>query len=788
MGKFKGFIWAAGIMLLLSSAQLIWAQEEAEKDQQSFVLEEVMVTAERREASAQKSSISISVINNETLNRVAATSAKDILDSIPGLDMTQASAYGNLSLRSLGAGGGVQYTDPVMAFNIGGVPQSRSYATSAALYDVARVEVLKGPQGTLYGRNATVGAINVIPNRPKDKLEGNTSVTIGNYSTLNTRGMINVPLSENLDSRVAFSSNHHDGYLTSGYNDQNDTAGRASLLYEPDGKLSLLVWADYFHIDQNGPSVIYRYVTPDQEWQDPGNHWFAWGSAGSCDDPAFCPSWGDSGTQFHPGGNLAPDDYENDPILESGSVVGDDAYLKVKQKIYAAELNYRFSDMILTVIPAYMKTDFNFKTYQAALDFTNDTQIDQMTFEARLASDYDGDFKWLAGVFYFDESVDAYLTNLEVGGYQILNTPNLDAKSYAFFGETTIPVTDYLRLIGGLRYTKDEKSQDGFTLLDAFTGFDFNPDDWIGNPYITVVPGPATAYNNWYPFGYALITNTGEVKDDDLSWKIGLETDLSDTSLLYANVRTAYKAGGLDPGLPPNTYEPEKLTAYEVGSKNRFLSNRLQANLELFYWDYKDQQISVMQSLNPAGQSGIPVNVPGYLYGAELNLEALITPFDLIKFNVVELQGKYDIFPTVVSTGGEMGGLMDYDRVNMPKWNGTLNYQHTFDLADKGVLLANASVHYESKTNMRPVAVNVPADLRDAFTRFDVFLNYQAPEGNWEIGAYCKNLSNETILGTGTSGTVGNGIFYRSPENVADMRYAAIEPPRTFGVTVGMKF
>ena len=786
MKKSRWIIWATATILFLSIAPGIWGQDSDSGKDSGFVLEEITVTAQRREENAQKSTISMSVVGGQKLAQSDITDTKDLLDSVPGLDLTQNTPSANLSFRGQGSAGGNQYVDPVMAFNIGGIPMGRTFSLHSSMYDVARVEVLKGPQGTLYGRNATVGAINVIPNRPQDKFEGSTGVTIGNYSTLNTRGMINVPLNEVLFSRVAFSTNHHDGYLTNGYNDQNDTAGRASLLYKPDNRLSLLLWADYFHDDSKGPSTVYRYVASGQEWQDPDNPWFGWGPAGSCGNPAYCPSWGDSAIPLHPGGDLVPfDHYQADPTLESKSVTGDDGYLKIKQQIYAAELNYRFSNMNLTVIPAYVVMNVGFNNYMGGLNYISDTDVMQKSVEARLASNDTNDWKWLVGTFYYREDVDAWQEALEVGGYEIQNTPNLTSESMAVFGETTIPITDEFRLVAGLRYTHDKKTQDGFTLLDFYFGDFIQPSDDV-----TVVPGPATAYNNWYPFGYAIVKNSGELSNDDLSWKIGLETDLSEDSLLYANVRTAYKSGGFFPGLPPNTYKPEKLTAYELGSKNRFFNSRLQANLEVFYWDYKDQQIPLMQQLNPAGQSQVPVNVPGYLYGAELAVEALVTPNDQVGLEILYEKGKYDVFPKAISPTGTVGGLADYDRVNMPEWDGTVKYQHAFNLAEHGQVMFGANCHFESKANLNPVpeSDHVPGDFRDAFAKFDATLTYTDPTQKWEVSGYVKNISDVAAIAAGGGGTIGNGIFYRSPANINGMRFAGIQAPRTFGVILNMKF
>lgn len=177
-------------------------------------LEEIVITAERREADVQKSAIAISVISGDELAAGGIANAAALLDSVPGLDITHANVNSNISLRGLASGGSTQYADPVMAFNVGGVPLGRQFATSGAMYDLQRVEVLKGPQGTLYGRNATVGAVNLIPNRPTQNFEGSVGAELGNYNTTRLNGVLNMPLSADWATRLAVSSNHHDGSAT----------------------------------------------------------------------------------------------------------------------------------------------------------------------------------------------------------------------------------------------------------------------------------------------------------------------------------------------------------------------------------------------------------------------------------------------------------------------------------------------------------------------------------------------------------------------------------------------
>ena len=269
---------------------------------------------------------------------------------MPGLDLTQSTPTANFSLRGLGAGGGTNFTDGVVGFNMGGVPIARPWATTGAMYDLERVEVLKGPQGTLYGRNATVGAINLIPQGSGKELGGNFNLTVGNHGTQNLSATMNLPLSERTAFRVAVSSNKHDGYLSNGYNDANNQGARASLLFTPNENVSLLLRVDWFHENSKGPSTVNRYMIAGQEFQFPDNPWFAFAPAG-CGNAFVCPTWSQSaGTAIN-------------AAFGANSVVANDGFFKLTQLIYSAQLDWKFSGATLTVIPALVTTDNNFLSY-----------------------------------------------------------------------------------------------------------------------------------------------------------------------------------------------------------------------------------------------------------------------------------------------------------------------------------------------------------------------------------------------------------------------------------------
>lgn len=734
-------------------------------------ISDIIVTAERRESSVQRSALAISVVGAEALERGGVTNTMALLDSVPGLDITRSNINANISLRGLGGGGSTQYADPVVSLNLGGVPLSRTFSAASSMYDLARVEVLKGPQGTLYGRNATVGAVNLIPNRPTHDLTGKISFEYGNYDTFRSSGMINAPLGEKAAIRLAASTNYHRGYLSNGYDDANNKAARLSLLFEPSSDLSILLWGDYYRDRSNGPGTVLRYPIAGQEWQFPGNPWFAFAPAG-CGNTNLCPTWGDSaGPAF-----AAP--------FRSLSVVNNDGFVSIDQKIAAAEINWTTGIGTLTLVPAHVSTAADTLTYSGGLTFKVHNRTYQNSIEARLASNNDGRFKWLIGGIYFFEHIDSDQQTFEPNGFQIIRSPNLTDKSVGLFAQATYSLLDTLRLTGGIRYTTERKAQDGFTLLTgAFTS------TTCPVPGI-LVTGSATAFGNLYPSGYCQVPNAGSLKFNNVSYKAGLEFDVAPQSLLYANVSTGFKAGGFAPALPPNTYKPEKLTAFQVGSKNRFFDNQLQFNIEGFYWKYKNQQINVLQRLSPAGQSAFPVNVDGDLKGFEANVVAKPLSNTTLTFDVLYAKGKYDVYPTVVSSAGVIGGLTDYPRINLPRWSGTLKAEQIIPVGESEFVLGG-DMHFESSANLRAVVATAarPGDERGAFATFNANLTWNAPENRYSITAFINNITDEDVIGTGTgSGNVGPGTFYRPATNPADARMVTLQPPRTYGIRVSASF
>ena len=213
-------------------------------------LEEVVVTAQRREENVQRTAIAITAISGQDIVKRGDTSLDAVLAATPSVQIQGNSSGAQVYVRGIGSNNDPVYGNPAVNLNIDGVYQQQPAAVTGGMYDIARVEVLRGPQGTLYGRNATGGSINVITNDPSDGFAGSGSIQLGNYSQKRVEGMVNAPVTDTLAVRVAFTSERRDGYLSNGDSDADSIAARLKILYKPSDDLRLLVGASY--IDEKG--------------------------------------------------------------------------------------------------------------------------------------------------------------------------------------------------------------------------------------------------------------------------------------------------------------------------------------------------------------------------------------------------------------------------------------------------------------------------------------------------------------------------------------------------------
>jgi iron complex outermembrane receptor protein len=743
-------------------------------------LAEIVVTASRREETLQKSSLAIQVLSADELKTGGVTDAKDLSLLVPGMQIGKAGPDTQIYIRGVGDFGGNALANPAVATSVDGVYIARPAAVAGQFYDLARIEVLKGPQGTLYGRNATGGAINIITTRPSlENVGGYVDIEGGNYGEINTDGAINLPVNDSLALRAAFQVVKHNGYLSDKTDDERQASGRIEALWQPRDTVSLLLQADYSHFGGNGAGFAVRApaiaagTTPWLGTTDArANMALLALAAGLCTPNDQLPP---TLLGAAPPKGLGPPPQCAPGVTSLASPLTQASFQDNSIWGAHAELNVDFDFAKLTLIPAYRSTHLNYFTFPTFGNSSNPETSKETTFEARLG--HSGElFKWVAGAFYLNEG-QATHNDVVAGLLQNQHSDeSLRTTSVAAFSEAVMSVNQSLRLIGGLRYTRDAKSLYGGQLFDLF------PSLACADP--TVASCLSEAFRRSQNF-----TKT--------TWKLGSEYDLTSKSMLYFTASTGFKAGGLNDSAGATIYKPESLLAFEFGSRNRFLNDHLQVNLETFYWKYRDQQI-------PHVTTDILGNIAfnfenaarARQYGFDLDVITKPSSADVIHAAVEYLNSRYLQFSYLVPnipglapvpgvttncsvTPANANAVVDcsgFQLLVAPEWAGSLSWDHTIDLRGGAHLIAHGDAQFASA---RWLALDflAPQERAPAYVVETATLTYQSVKGKWSIGGYVRNLTNRAVYTNGTQDPFVPGFVG-----------ATIAEPRTYGIRLGITF
>ncbi|WDF71375.1 TonB-dependent receptor [Novosphingobium sp. KACC 22771] len=732
-------------------------------------LQDIVVTAQRRVESVQKAAVAITAVSGSELIRAGVSDTTSLQRLAPALSVQPSGGTTSIYVRGVGTQAGNSYAENAVGFNFNGVFIARPTAPSGVYYDLQRVEVVKGPQGTLYGRNATGGAINVLPNRPKlNELSGDINLEAGNYDARKGSAAINLPLGSSVALRVAGQVVDRKGYLSDGYDDDKGEAARVSLLVKPSADWSVTLVGDYYHQHGMGagnvllPSSVAGApaLTARIGGSDPISVAALQSYASTVAAPPFCGGLG--------------------KLITSGCVMTPrgDGYMDGNFWGISAQTEGDLGFATLTVIPAYRRSASNYRSYLPGFQLQVSDASNQLSLETRLASKENGRLRYVLGGFYFAEDQKAINAFSQGNLSTTLFNPRLHTESVAGFGQLTFLVTPRLRLVAGGRYTHETKSQTTSLAAGGLPG--------VVNP----------------PLGAAF---TGNLAFNKATWKAGVEFDAGPRSLLYANVSTGFKAGGFFVAAPPaNTFAPELLTAYTVGSKNRFWGNRLQFNIEAFYWDYTNQQISFVGGVPSSSglytQGGVTVNAgTSRIYGSEVELRLAPTRHDLLSANVQYLNGRYNSLQTAnfsntgapLPTGCTVTGsrlanpgvnaarFYDTDcsgkpTVYSPRWTVNLDYAHTIELGSGMKLVAGARTTIKSDFYLN---VNFQEnEKQSAYRMSDAYLTLEGPDQRWSLSGFINNIENRAVLVR-----AGN-------RPILNVSYGTLAAPRVYGVRMGYHF
>jgi iron complex outermembrane receptor protein len=683
----------------------------------NFMLEEVLVTAQKRSTSIQETPIAITAFTGEILANGVVTDASDLNGRVPNLHIAKGGSNVEIAIRGINSTNNVEAGDPAVAFHVDGIYLGRPIAAGAIFYDLERVEVLNGPQGTLYGRNATAGSINVITQKPAQEFEANLELNLGNYDRIYTQGMINVPVTDQFQVRAAFFTDERDGYYEAVHietgeplaeGDSADDKGfRLHGLYRPTENLSLLISADYLSKEGTPP---YQRDLP-----------------------------------------VVGDVFD---VTTTGS-----GYSDIEDNGIKFELNWDLDFANLTYLAASRETSL--KTSGAAAGqsiflgatLSVDNAIEQVSHELRLASTGEGALQWIGGAYYFKEEQDILFVLADLlelapppfpRGDLTFEQPEVDATSTAVFGQVDYSFAQDFRFSAGLRYTLDEKSRIGSSIV-GITELDV---------ILQEVPNIADA--DW----------------DSTNWKLGLDWFVREDSMLYLSVGTGYKAGGYFDGIAPNDYDEENVLSWEIGSKNQFMDNRLQLNLAAFYYDYEDFQVTQTEPLAglPGGAQGSVTRNAGEadVYGAELSAQFLATAYDRFNLQLSYLNSEFTDFELYDPINDVTNDYSGNELNKAPSWTATLGYQREWALEGNGSVKAGGLVYFMDDHYL--TFRNEDISEQEAYTKVDLNLTYTSAQGSWFVSAYGKNVTDEDVM-------VSLSLI-----GVATAGFAA---PRTYGVRAG---
>ncbi|HEU0044491.1 TonB-dependent receptor [Sphingomonas sp.] len=774
-------------------------------------LRDIIVTATKVETVLQKTPQAITVIDGSALVEAGVATAQDLNKLVPGLQIEQNGSSSSIYIRGIGSRVVGPNQDPAVAFSVDGVYYSRASGTTTTLFDLDRVEVVKGPQGTLYGRNATGGAVNVVSRRPKLGVRSvDAEIEVGNYNAVRAVMGLNLPLGDNAALRVAGQSIYNSGFLSDGYNDTDIKAGRVSLLIEPTSALSIFVSADYSAQggqgagaiitgpSVNNSSIATRFVVPDDPFVGPSDPRSNAVLARAL--PAQAVAGPGPGTFCRaqvvgaptPGGIparlLCTYPFGVAPIARDGFLANE---------FYGGNLTINadlgFADV--TAIGGYRRTEID---SLQRIDFGRQRvsgTADQYSAELRISSAATGEdrFRWLVGAFYLREQQDTLTiidsNNQAIGGPGVfcatapvagfcvarpaliqqetrLDSPKLVDETYAGFGEATVSATDWLRFTAGLRFTREEKSEE--------------------NGVITLVYASPPGLTRSYP-------SAGRVGFNDTSYRLGVEVDVAPQSMFYATHSTAFHVGGLNVGVEqgPNRYPfaAEKVRSYVVGIKNRFFDNRLQLNVEGFWNDYRNYQQSSLGYINDGSQTcsvllirttcpltlRIDNAAKARIRGVEADVLLRVGSNGTLSANILYNDTKFLQFDVVNAFTNAVVSYAGQTLPGVNKFTVSAGYTQRFPLISGGEIVGSARTIFRNAAYLW--FERFESQFQPAYTRTDLTLGYHAPDNQWRLTGFVRNVEDEAALNQGGPLSAASGL-----------RFSNLNPPRTYGLILGFNF
>lgn len=710
---------------------------------EEFALEEIVVTAQKRAENLQEVPIAITAMTADTLADMRIDTTQDLVTAVPSLNYAQSGARAQAYLRGVGNNITQENSDPSVATYIDGVNISSSAVTISRFAEVERVEVVKGPQGTLYGRNATGGAINVVTRSPTDVFEGKATLGVGNYNLKEAAGFVSGPISDRVKGGLYFGGARRDPYVElrnppgvpvpKVRDNEQEYGVRGKLIVDATDALKL-----------TGSADITKYNSfEDMAWRQ------------------FQPN----ATGYNPANSAAIGTAVNN-IANSKRVTARDVAVSndwdSKGASLRADLDLASTRVML--LSAYRKATAAWVSDSDVTEArtggaTTVSEGTQTSHELQWLSGDGSKVQWIVGAFLFKAAGNSWPFSTFNATTRTDTFAAVDTSSKALFGQATVPFGSGFRATLGVRYTDETK-------------------DYLGgySQTVTLATGATTT---------PVVAAAKEASYSEVTPKLVLDYTIGKT-MVYASYSRGFKSGifNLTSVTDVGPVNPEILNAYEIGSKSDFLNSRIRLNSSVFFYDYKDLQVQAFIATNV---SRLVNAADAEIKGVELEGQFAATENLTFSANLSHIESKYKDFigfPGLVSNAGttvsggygnravsasgvEVSGL---SLARTPKWAGSVGARYTHNLSSGAEINANASYYYSDK-----YFFNADHTVgQDAYGTLDASVKYVAPNRLWDVSVWGKNLTDEYYFG------------YKQVTSSAT--YGVEAPPRTFGVTASVYF
>ena len=731
-------------------------------------LEEVIITSRKSVENQQEVPISVSAFSAKSLASKGISSIDQLAAYIPNVEIDVHAPFSGSSavlspfIRGIGQSDFAINFDPGVGLYIDGVYYARSLGSIVDLLDIERVEVLKGPQGTLFGRNTIGGAINVVTKNPIGRFSAFGEITTGSYNRKDSKMTVQFPIVEDkLAASFSFSSKNRDGYvkripfkgahnsdlaqpgdgefpevgLNNDQGNQNNDTWRGKLSWKPSDKYTLNISADLERVRENQnassllrvnlendglPNILGLYNLCAQGLLPPE----------LCNNIAGAPGLELTGRTPFDDRFITGDPFTTYGTGDGGTVI-DSWGTSITQELELSE------NISLKSITAYRKLESRFGEDQdnspiPVADLGFEMPAKQFSQEFQLSGKTEK-MKWVTGLYYFNEEGSVTdKANLGGGLTQIFGTSYSTVNNYAAFGQFTYNLSDKFSFTGGLRFTSEKKTIESnesdpnmlLLKLGATTPTDY----------------PTSDLTRLFPEGVF------EQTFNEPTIRLGLEYKATEDIFIYGSFAQGFKSGGWTtrvtaPVLEAPEFKPEKANTYEIGFKSEFAEKTIRFNAALFYTDFQDLQVTVQRGISPFLENAAKATIKGLefdvLWRASKNW--------LLSANAGWLDASYDKITDPAAVIKE-----DFKFANTPDFSGSISSDYTIPLGDK---LGRFIWHLDASTKSEVYndAENTPLLRQSGLTLLNSTLAFQSYDYNWKITVGGTNLTNETYLVSGFS-------------------------------------